>query len=264
MKNISSSRSVICCVVSLAIGSAFASSDFNNHNHNHNDASTYLYSEIQSLDFDIIYDESDADGTYCSTDETRRNPLENQISQYQRQAPYEFMPSPCDFSPSQLDTDGFEDQSASASIVSSSVLYDGECYVSSEAMMCHGGGGDDNMMEGLADYMDFFEDEEPTDEDDDDDDNDGHSSMLSTASLRRSKSTSRRHEARRHVGSSGTSTRSDKKHTTYTDKVARLSITMELLQHRRGEQDTRQSQQLKHSFLFHQGAENIAFHRNRA
>ena len=76
-----------------------------------------------------------------------------------------------------------EDYSDSASIVSSSLLYEGGCLVSSQAMMCNGG---DSLLTNLLDFDSdqMFSDDE--DEDDDDDD-DGHSSMLSNSSLRRSK-----------------------------------------------------------------------------
>lgn len=69
-----------------------------------------------------------------------------------------------------------------SSVVSSSLLYDGGCVVSAEAIMCAGG-------EGFFDFYprDFDESEDEESDDDDDDDNDGHSSMLSNASLRRSK-----------------------------------------------------------------------------
>lgn len=76
-----------------------------------------------------------------------------------------------------------EDYSDSSSVVSSSLLYEGGCLVSSEAMMCSGGD--------LSSFMTSFDIDSDLDysddEDEDDDEDDGHSSMLSNASLRRSK-----------------------------------------------------------------------------
>jgi hypothetical protein len=75
----------------------------------------------------------------------------------------------------------FDDLSDSASVVSSSLVYDGGCFVSSQAMMCNGG------ENALIDTFDFDSDEDIDSDDEDDDEDDGHSSMLSNASLRRSK-----------------------------------------------------------------------------
>eukprot|EP00536_Pseudo-nitzschia_multiseries_P008431 jgi/Psemu1/305715/fgenesh1_kg.214_\ len=194
--------------------------------------SPFLYGEIQSVEFDIVYDDRDHDhdhGDSSSTvsGETRRNPLDHRESQQDRgQTPYD-SPSSFDFSFSEdVDTECYEDPSSSPSIVASSVLYDGDCNVSVEAMMCHGGGLD-NMMDKFIDYDELFdyEDEDGTDDDEDDDDNDGHSSMLSNASLRRSKST--RREKTRRYASSG-STKSDQKQATYVKKVVRLDNMLQL------------------------------------
>ncbi|CAB9522340.1 whole genome shotgun sequence [Seminavis robusta] len=81
-----------------------------------------------------------------------------------------------------------ESSEDSSTTVSSSLLYDGGCVVSAEALMCTG--GDDGYDSSIFSLMDFgaddYSDEEESDDEDDDDD-DGHSSMLSNASLRRSK-----------------------------------------------------------------------------
>ena len=270
----------LCSVLSVTIiGAVGATSDFNNHNHHDaSQRSPYLYSEIQSVDFDIVY--NDADGEHDSSgaiaDETRRNPLLDN-TQRQTQDPYygntyEYTSSPAsfDFSVSDVDnevtTEYFEDShspSSSASVVASSVLYDGDCNVSVEAMMCHGGGFLDHMMDSsrFMDYDGLFEyDDDMTDDDDDDDDNDGHSSMLSNASLRRSRSD----KSRCYAGStgSGSGTKSNTKQhaaTTYVnsnDKVVRLGnalVQFQLEQRLRNHhQDTtrRQEQkQLRRSFL---------------
>jgi hypothetical protein len=75
----------------------------------------------------------------------------------------------------------FDDMSDSASVVSSSLVYEGGCFVSSQAMMCHGG------EDALINSFDFDSDEDVDSDDEDDDEDDGHSSMLSNASLYRSK-----------------------------------------------------------------------------
>jgi hypothetical protein len=251
------------CILSLATIGVGATSNFNNDNAERD--SPYLYSEIQSLDFDIIYDDGDtAPSSSPDIDETRRNPIDTGKSQNHEQASYEYRSSPYDFSLSEVDTDDFEDQGASPSIVASSVLYDGECYVSSEAMMCHGGGGDNNIMDSFVNYDDLFDDEDgPTDEDDDDDDdNDGHSSMLSNTSLLRSKSTTRRKKTRCHAGSSrSTSTSSSTHHSSYTNKVIRLNNVLQLQSCLVRQQDRRrqQQQQLSHEFLYRQRTGNFAF-----
>jgi hypothetical protein len=73
---------------------------------------------------------------------------------------------------------------SSASVVSSSLLYDGGCFVSSQAMMCYGGDAYDVIPE-----FDFSEEalHDSDDDDDENDDDDGHSSMLSNTSLSRSR-----------------------------------------------------------------------------
>jgi hypothetical protein len=250
-------RMVPYCILSLATIGVGATSNFNNDNAARD--SPYLYSEIQSLDFDIIYEDGDtASSSSPGIDETRRNPIDNGKSQNHQQASYEYRSSPYDFSLSEVDTDDFEDQGASPSIVASSVLYDGECYVSSEAMMCHGGGGDNNMIDSFVNYDDLFDDDDgPTDEDDDDD-NDGHSSMLSNTSLLRSKSTTRRKNTRCHAGSKSTSSSTHR--STYTNKVIRLNNVLQLQSCFVRQQDRRQQQQqLNHKFLYQQRTETFAF-----
>jgi len=229
-------RKSLCSVLSVTmLGAACATSDFNNH-HDASQRSPFLYSEIQSIDFDIICDDvGDSSSALSDGYGTRRNPLDNRKLEDNGQAPYE---SSFDFSFSDVDTEFYEDPSSSPSIVESSVLYDGECNVSVEAMMCHGGGLD-NMMDKFMDYDELFdyEDEDVTDddEDNDDNDNDGHSSMLSNASLRRSKST-RREKTRCYAGS--TSSKSDRKQAIYVNKVVRLdnALQMQLEQQRCREQ----------------------------
>jgi hypothetical protein len=72
-----------------------------------------------------------------------------------------------------------DDFSDSASVVDSSLLYEGGCFVSSQAMMCNGG---DSFMTSFE-----FDSDQDFSDDEDDDEDDGHSSMLSNVSLRRSK-----------------------------------------------------------------------------
>jgi hypothetical protein len=73
-----------------------------------------------------------------------------------------------------------DDFSDSASVVASSLLYEGGCLVSSQAMMCNGG---DSFITSIE-----FDSDQDFSDDEDDDEDDGHSSMLSNVSLRRSKS----------------------------------------------------------------------------
>lgn len=218
-------RMILLCIVLLIAVGVGATSNFNNDNTGRN--SPYVYSEIQSLDFDVMYEDADATSSYN------------------------------DFPLSEVDSDDFEDRGASPSIVSSSVLYDGECYVSSEAMMCNGGGGD-NMFDRILNYDDLLEDDdgEPTD-DDDDDDNDGHSSMLSTASLLRSKSTTRREQRRCYAGS--TSTSSKTQHNTHVNKAVRLNNALQLYSCSLQQHDRRRQQQLKYNFMYQQRTETIPF-----
>ncbi len=215
---ISSSKMILLAMFSMAIIGVGASNNFN-----HNDGarnSPYLYSEIQSLGFDVIYDDDEVTSSSSENiNPMRTTSLDYEQSQSQMQSPYDYG---YDISMSEFDSDDLEEQGRSPSIVASSVLYDGECYVSSEAMMCNGGGAD-NMIDRFI-YDDLFEEDEDEmsdDNDDDDDDNDGHSSMLSTASLRRSKSTTRRKRTRSHVG--GATTTSSKQQSTYTTEVVRLN-----------------------------------------
>jgi hypothetical protein len=233
----------LCCVLSVTIGAIEASSDFNHH-HDTSQYSSFLYNEIQSVDFDIVYEDGD-DSSSLPTDETRHNPLDNGQSQYEQQSPYESAIPSFDFSVSDYDNDYYD---APVTVVESSLLYDGDCYVSSEAMMCHGGGADTGM-DRFIDYdelLEFF-DEDVTDEDDDedDDDNDGHSSMLSNASLRRSKST--RKVKTRCYASDNAGGKTKPEHTAYLNKAVSLSNVQKL--QIRLEEEGRKQQQSKTAFV---------------
>mmetsp|Transcript_4445 Transcript_4445/g.10713 ORF Transcript_4445/g.10713 Transcript_4445/m.10713 type:complete len:256 (-) Transcript_4445:1938-2705(-) len=237
--SISNSTMILLGLFSLTIIGVDASNNFN-----HNDGarnSPYLYSEIQSLGFDVIYDDDEL---------TSSTSLDNEQSKNHMQTAYDYG---YDISVSEFDTDDYEEPGREPSIVGSSVLYDGECYVSSEAMMCNGGGGD-NMIDRFI-YDDLFdEDDEEVSDDDDDDDNDGHSSMLSTASLR-SKSTTRRERTRCHAG--GTSTTPSKQQTTYTNNIVKLNNVLQLQPCHVLLEDRRQQ------LTFHPRSESFAFIRER-
>jgi len=128
---------------------------------------------------------------------------------YKNNATFSFIPS-AETARDQLENT--QQQQASSSIVASSLLYDGNCYVSSQSMMCNEGAGAAYNL-----YDMFFgkdEEESEDDEDDDDDDNDGHSSMLSNACLRRSRSLTRMKKARCYAGSTATSTSLDTREST--------------------------------------------------
>eukprot|EP00539_Tryblionella_compressa_P002219 CAMPEP_0178744890 /NCGR_PEP_ID=MMETSP0744-20121128/7011_1 /TAXON_ID=913974 /ORGANISM="Nitzschia punctata, Strain CCMP561" /LENGTH=564 /DNA_ID=CAMNT_0020398053 /DNA_START=13 /DNA_END=1707 /DNA_ORIENTATION=+ len=183
------------CALTAAVGLVAASSDFNNHNHNVNFSpdyqSPYLYSEIRSVEL-------------SSDDENDVPYLPNQDQSTEE---------------TEFSEDVSSDEASSSSLVSSSLLYDGGCYVSSQAIMCNGGGGisgpensnlcpptptssattadllsdvSEAVLQHLLDdelFNELLEDDDQDDEEnDDDDDDDGHSSMLSNASLKRSKS----------------------------------------------------------------------------
>lgn len=78
--------------------------------------------------------------------------------------------------------DNNDEHTETSSQVVSSLSFDGGCFVSAQAIMCNGGGGDDPLM-----YMSaaaFDSDMDVSEDEDDDDEDDGHSSMLSNASLR--------------------------------------------------------------------------------
>ena len=102
------------------------------------------------------------------------------------------------------DNDEFAETSAQ---VVSSLSLDGGCFVSSQAIMCNGGGDPLLYMDAALDSdQDFSEDE-------DDDEDDGHSSMLSNKSLTRSKalvggsaaSTLKSHNSNQHSSNDGES-----------------------------------------------------------
>jgi hypothetical protein len=107
-------------------------------------ASPYYYSEISSVDYNHHAENDDM------------------------QLPYT------------TEADDFSD--SAPSVVASSLLYEGGCFVSSQAMMCNGGESASIKMETLE----LFDSEDDDEDDEDDDEDDGHSSMLSNASLRRS------------------------------------------------------------------------------
>lgn len=246
---------VLYSILSLTTTGVGAASNFNNGDASRN--APYLYSEIQPVDIDVIYQDED---TSPSSDPTR-----DEKSQSHEQSSYEYRFPHYESQLSEIESDSFDEHGSSPSIVESAVLYDGDCYVSSEAMMCHGGGFD-SMIDSFANFDAHYEvdDSEPTDEDDDDDDNDGHSSMLSTASLRRSQSTTRREQTRCHAGSR--STRSNKYPSTYTDKVVRLNNVLRLQSQLIQQQDRPQQQpkHRNHKYLHQQRTETVAFIRERA
>lgn len=256
-----STRMILCGLLSFTIITGVGASN----NFNYNDGprnSPYHYSEIQSVDFGFIYDDAETGSTSNPTvDQLPHNSLDKEQPESRMQSPYDHSPNSYDISLSEFETDDFEDQSGTPSVIASSVLYDGECYVSSEAMMCNGGGGEINSFT----YNDLFDDfdEEPSDDEDDDDDNDGHSSMLSTASLRRSKSMTRRERTRCHA--SGTSTTSKKDQNTYVDKVVRLNNVLQLQHCRAMTQDGHQQEQkaVYQQFVYQPRTESLAFVRER-
>jgi len=245
------------CMLALTTIRVHASSNFNNGGPSNN--SPYLYSEIQSLDFDITHEASDdVPSDSPISDESRRNPLSTEASNDHQRTQYECRFSTYDSS-SGGDTEDFEEKEVSPTIVASSLLYDDECIVSSEAMMCNGGGGD-NIMDQFVRFDDFFADDEiETSDEDDDDDNDGHSSMLSNASILRSKSI-RRKRIRRHSGGSKSSSTHRSRH---TDKVLRLNNASSM-QSWSPKQQGRQYKQLYCMFSKRQRAESFAFIRHRS
>lgn len=225
------SKMILRSVLSLTIITAVAASN----NFNYNDGarnSPYHYSEIQSVDFDFVYDDAETGSSSTpNTNQPRHTSLDKEQAESRMQSPYDYSPNSYDISVSEFESDDFEDQAGSPSVIASSVIYDGECYVSSEAMMCNGGGGEIDSFT----YNDLFEDyEEPSDDEDDDDDNDGHSSMLSTASLRRSKSMARRERTRCHASGTSTTSKSNDQNT-YVNKVVRLNNVLQLQPCRRSE-----------------------------
>lgn len=180
---------LLCGILALTIRVG-ASSDFNNFGSNWD--SSHTYSEIRSVEFDIIYEDTDSKS------------------------------------------------GVSLPVISGSVLYDGECYDSSKDMIYQ----EENAVDSFINFHYQFEDDrvEPSDEDDDDDDdNDGHSSMLSNASLRRSKSTTRRERVRIQAG--GGSKSSEMDHRTYMNKVVRLNYAIQLHLRLLRQQNTRQNEQ---------------------
>ncbi|KAG7364565.1 mitochondrial carrier protein [Nitzschia inconspicua] len=178
------SRTITIVAAAAVVTIGKATSDFHNNDHPsnwHYSSSPYLYNEIRTVDLSSD-DENDVqyDSSYHSQ-VTRTLPQHPQDS-WQFSAAGE--------------SDWTEDDS-SASVVASSLLYDGGCYVSSQAIMCQGGGGDlANSNSPVANaILQHFLDEDvysEDDEEDDDGDDDGHSSMLSNGSLKRTKTTLRK------------------------------------------------------------------------
>lgn len=248
------SRIMLCAFLSLTIIGVGASNNFNYNDGARN--SPYLYSEIQSSDFAIIYDDDETASSSNPNIDQARSSLDKEQLENHMQSPFEYSSPHYDICLSEFEADDSEELEGSPSIVASSVLYDGDCYVSSEAMMCNGGGVD-SLIDRFI-YDDLFEDydEEPSDDEDDDDDNDGHSSMLSTASLRRSRSTNRRERTRCHAG--GISTSSSKDQSAYVNGVVRLNnYKLQLQPCCAQKQDGRQ--QPRQAFIYQPRSERYAF-----
>ncbi|KAL3912191.1 MAG: hypothetical protein SGILL_006981, partial [Bacillariaceae sp.] len=175
---------VASAAAAAAIGIVQGSSNNNNNNNNNfpsdvsHSSSPYLYSEIHSVDLSSD-DENDIYYSELLSNNEKQNILDDAV------------PS--------SDDDG--------SVVASSSLYDGGCYVSTQAIMCQGGGPihdtassplpssmdatPESLLQHLLDHdilTDLLEEEdENSDDNEDDDDDDGHSSMLSNACVKRSK-----------------------------------------------------------------------------
>jgi hypothetical protein len=171
-------RSIVC-----------ATSDFhhsnNNYNNNHSPSnwfysSPYFYNEIQSIDLSSDDDE-----------------LSDFYRHHESTTPQDFtMLSSVQVSP-EVNDDDWTDQD--------DVSSDGGCYVSSQALMCQGGGGGsiqdvfppdtttDSILQHLmgediySHVMNDVEHDKEEEDDDNDGDDDGHSSMLSNAALKHSK-----------------------------------------------------------------------------
>lgn len=259
------------CVLSVTIIGATCSSDFHNNNNN-NINSPYLYSEIQSLDFDIYDDESNNENEILnlnSDSDKLRNPLnennydDDNESYFSSNVGIEYFDdSDNDSASSSAMT------STTTSIVASTISYDGDYFVSSQAMVCNGGGSGDMNMNMNMDFSEFFDeyddDEEASDENDDDndddsdDDNDGHSSMLSNNSLRRS-TTNRGKKAARCYASGGdgdSSSRSDtqKQHQSYGEfrfqTLLRQKDQLQQQQRQRNNYQLQNTQQHRHQFHY--------------
>ena len=253
----SSKFPVLFCVILSSTMGAGASSGNDNFSSNWNSPRC---SDMQPLDFDIVCEDSDT--TSCSkpnVEERMGNAFDDQrrVSHIYKSNFHE-LPW-CD-----VETNEIEDEGEPPSIISSSVLYDGECYFSAEAMMCNGGGWDTTMNRYINydDQFDFEAGDSSDEDDDNDDDNDGHSSMLSTASLRLTKSTTRRKKVRCHAGSGQTS--SKRHHKRSTIEAVRLNNSLRLRLctiklHDKG----RTQQHLNHWFSQRQRALNFAFLRQR-
>ncbi|OEU13290.1 hypothetical protein FRACYDRAFT_241627 [Fragilariopsis cylindrus CCMP1102] len=147
------------CVLSVTIIGATCSSDFHNNNNN-NINSPYLYSEIQSLDFDIYEDESNNENkipNVNSDSDQLRNPLnennnydDDNESNFSSNVGIEYFDdSENDSAPSSAMTS----TTTTTSIVASTISYDGDYFVSSQAMVCNGGGSGDMDMNMNMDFI---------------------------------------------------------------------------------------------------------------
>jgi hypothetical protein len=159
-----------------------ATSDFHHHSNNHQSSdwyysSPYIYNEIRSVDLSSDDDVNDV----CYRQEST-TPQDSALPLPSRQV-----------SATATDDD-WTDQD--------DIPSDGGCYVSSQALMCQGGGvgfsqgvfapssATDAILQQLVDddiYSDLMDVENDKEDDDDDGDDDGHSSMLSNAALKRPK-----------------------------------------------------------------------------
>mmetsp|Transcript_13712 Transcript_13712/g.32116 ORF Transcript_13712/g.32116 Transcript_13712/m.32116 type:complete len:278 (-) Transcript_13712:2103-2936(-) len=211
---------LLFCVILSSVMEASSTSDYNKHGAEWHSP---IHSETHSLVFDNNSEDSDAASfSQSDVEERSRNKFDDQqqLSFIYKSSLHE---SPC----CDVDSNEMEDKGESPSVISSSVLYDGEYYFSSEAMMCNGGGWE-TMVNRYINHVDQFHAEpfDSSDEDnDDDDDNDGHSSMLSTASLRLNKSATRTEKVRCHAGTGRTST---KRHHGRSTNLVRLNNAIDL------------------------------------
>jgi hypothetical protein len=181
------SRTVAVLSAATAKTIVEATSNFyhdNNNNNKHSQSnwycsSPYIYNEIRSVDLSL---DDDMNDLYYHQESTTPQDFARSLSC-------------CQVSAAATDVD-WTDQD--------DILSDGGCYVSSQALMCQGGGtggsqavfspskSSDAIIQQLIHddiYMDLLDEEDDNEEDNDDDDgdDDGHSSMLSNAALKRSR-----------------------------------------------------------------------------
>ena len=143
--------------------------------------SPYLYSEIQSLDFDIYDDESNNENeipNLNSDSDQLRNPLnennnydDDHESNFSSNVGIEYFD---DSENDSASSSAMTSTTTTTSIVASTISYDGDYFVSSQAMVCNGGGSGDMNMNMNMDFSEFFDeyddDEEASDGNDDDND----------------------------------------------------------------------------------------------